>query len=165
MDDPLGLNDTPQPLPSSAPPPQPQGVVIQRRLTAWSPDGTPIVKVVPFMTKAQIGDITAAAISLPYEGPEPEYQGQTNAEVMLTKVAKRAAFSADIEDVELLLDRSIGKAKQLTENLKVTVTYEDYLKDLARRANPATSSTSIDAEVVIDADANHAEPSDEDPLA
>lgn len=121
--------------PSGAPPEEREKgiVVIQRRLTSWDREGNPVVVTVPMIPKDQVDDVARAAISLPYEGPEPKYSGLTVLEVMMSKVAQRAGLKAELADIEMLLDRAIGKAKSVSEskNLNVNASYENYLKDLA----------------------------------
>ena len=123
------------------------GAVVQRRLVRWSPDGSPVVTAVPMIPKDQLAGMAAAALSLPYEGKEPEYQGMTCAEVNLSKRAKNAALTGDSDEGEKLFDRAIGKPKQSSESVKINVTYEDYLKSIAEKtATPAAAP--IEAEVV-----------------
>jgi hypothetical protein len=141
--------------PGGSDPARALGVVIQRRLVQFDPvTGYPVVVIVPTLTKTQIGDTAAAALSLPYEDPlnlEPQYKGLTNVEVAMTKVAKRAALNADLADVEMLLDRAIGRPKNTAENVNLNVngTYEDFLRSVAAKVTPSSPSpTIVDAEVV-----------------
>lgn len=111
------------------------GAVVQRRLVAWNPDGSPVVVTVPMLTKSQIGDMATAAISLLYNDPlglEPEFHGLTNAEVMMIRVARRAA-AGDFSATDMILDRVLGKPKQSSENVNVKVTYEDFLREQAAK--------------------------------
>lgn len=129
--------------------------VVQRRLVAFDPaTGAPIVTVVPMLTKAAIGDLAGAALSLPYEDPlgiEPHYVGMTCGEVAMAKRAQRAALNGDSVETEMLLDRAIGKPKSSAENVNVNLsgTYESFLREKAATAGPAEPAPVIvDAEIV-----------------
>lgn len=109
----------------------------RRRIHARTSDGTPIINAAPTFTKAQIGEMALAALSLPYHDPlglEPEFAGVTNAEVMMIKMARKAA-TGDIAATEMLLDRVLGKPKQTSEVQSLHLTYEDFLKDLVRKSD------------------------------
>ena len=118
-------------------------IPINRRIVAWDPDtGQPVVQNVPMFTRAQISEIALAAASQPYVDPDDEIKielglapsrffGRSNLEVMLVKQAEGAAKTG--EGVDSILDRLIGKPKQSLESVKVSMSYEDWLKDVARR--------------------------------
>jgi hypothetical protein len=85
---------------------------------------------------------------------ELEFEGMTNAEVMIVKLA-RAAARGDKDSTAAMLDRVLGKPKQSVESKSMKLTYEDYLKEMARTAAlpPAESVAEeevghLDAEVV-----------------
>lgn len=119
-------------------------VPVQRRLVEFDPTtGEPVVSTVPTFTKAQIKNAILAAIALPYEPvagdpKEESYRGLSNLEVMLIKQARNAARTGDVFEVEKLLDRVIDKPKQTSESVRVEVGYEDYLKEIARKAAPSS---------------------------
>ena len=120
-------------------------VAINRRIVGWNPQtGSPEITNVPMLTKAQIVDIVAAAVSLPYKEPgddlavelglpPSEFYGMTNMEVMLIRLSRAAAATGSREDVETLLDRLLGRPHATSETIKTTMTYEDRLKDIQRR--------------------------------
>lgn len=127
---------------------QPLGPVIQRRLVSWDADGNPCVVIVPMIPAKQMRDAPAAALSLPYEGPEKRYQGMTCLEVNLHKRAQNAALSGDPVDGETLLDRAIGKPKSSSENVNVNLngSYEDFLRGVAAKTSPPSGV--VDAEIM-----------------
>lgn len=146
---------TSQPDPLAPPPAATALAVVLRRLVSWDPlTGQPIVKVAPMLTREQITEAITASLALPYE-PDPRtpedqrYAGMTNLEVQLHKRSKSAARSGSTDDSEALLDRVLGKPKTTAESLRVTIGYEDYLKDIASKTPPPQSeSQPIDAEIV-----------------
>lgn len=127
--------------------------VINKRMIVWGPDGIPRPSSVPTLTPQGIGDLAAVALSLPYKIPEVplnlpdkehqeavarredemEFEGMTNAEVMIIKLA-RAAASGDQEATTMMLDRVLGRPKQSVESKSMTMTYADVLKEKAARA-------------------------------
>ena len=64
---------------------------------------------------------------------ELEFQGMTNAEVMIIRLA-RAAAAGDKEATASILDRTLGRPKQSVESKSMTMTYADVLKEKAARA-------------------------------
>lgn len=131
-------------------PPQPaQGVApvatLQRRLLGWDAQGNPQLVTVPLVTPAAMQELYSAAAALPYEGPEKRFQGLSCAEVIVRKQIEAAANG--IGDEEKVLDRLMGKAKQRSESLTVTATYEEFLKTVARGVT-APPPGIVDAEVV-----------------
>lgn len=155
LSDPLGDTATPAPA-------QPLGPVILRRLVDWDPDGNPVVKIVPTMPPKKMQGLAATALSMIYDGPEPQYRGMTMIEVNLAKRARIAALSGSTEEGEALLDRAIGKPKSSSENVNVNLSgsYEDFLRGLAGAGGPPPSAPAanvVDAEVI--------RPAPEDPLA
>ena len=144
----------------------PSLVPVTRRIVSWDADGNPVVQNVPMLTKSQIIDIVAAAVSQPYSSPDDElavelglppseFHGATLMEVMLVKAAREAAETGDPDMVEKLLDRLLGKPKQTSEVLKTVATYEERLREIgaqrAREAKPAGGGDSGDGEI-LDAD-------------
>lgn len=96
-------------------------------------DGEPVLVTQPQLTKTQVQDVVAVAVSTLYDGEEPEFQGMTNLEVAAVKVARRMAETGDAELLENALDRLIGKAKTVSEVHKTVVTYEQKIKQIAER--------------------------------
>lgn len=127
--------------------------VIQKRMIVWGPDGVPRPSSVPTISRQGIEDLAAVALSLPYKIPEVppnlpdkehqeavqrredemEFEGMTNAEVMIVKLARSAA-GGDAEATSMLLDRVLGRPKQSVESKTMSMTYADVLKEKAARA-------------------------------
>lgn len=117
------------------PPLTPALVTINRRLMTVDAQGNPTVSIVPMVTKAAMQDLYNAAVALPFEAPDPadpnhKFDGMTCAEVMVRKQVERAARSGEPGEVT---DRIMGKPKQTSESVKVSVTYEQWLKQTAQR--------------------------------
>ena len=89
---------------------------------------------------------------------ELEFEGRTNAEVMIVKLA-RAAARGDKDATASMLDRVLGKPKQSVESKSMKLTYEDYLKEMARSSAASVSPTE-DAEVVDGRTMGTADPGD-----
>ena len=64
---------------------------------------------------------------------ELEFQGMTNAEVMIIRMARTAA-SGDQAAADRMLDRILGRPKQSVETKSMSMTYADVLKEKAARA-------------------------------
>lgn len=145
---------------------------VNRRLVVWGPDGLPVPASVPLLSKPQIDNLAAAALSLPYQPTPPsnslpkekfeeeqqrylaecaEFEGMSNAEVMMVRLA-RAAANGDKDTANMLLDRVLGKPKQSVESKTMKLTYEDYLQELARSASgaptPPAPASAADGRVV-----------------
>ena len=136
------------PAPSAPIPSAGRGVLapVQRRVIGWDPEtGAPSVELVPMVTKAQAEATVSATAALPYDGPELEFQGLSNLEVALIRQAQGAA-RGDREDLKEIMDRIAGKPKQTSEVMKVTMTYEEKLKQIAGRRS--TQARVVDAQVV-----------------
>lgn len=124
--------------------PAPSTTTPLRRLVEWGIDGTPTVVTVPMVTKAQLQSAILAAAALPYDGPDKDqFPGLTNAEVMVIKKVHMAAVTGECEDV---LDRILGKPKTTAEITKMEVTYEEFLNEVARKADasPRNVTPSVD---------------------
>ena len=121
------------------------------RILTWE-NGIPSVGNTPILQESSLRQLVPAVLSLPYLGRiitvtdpelgpvdqreiEPEFMGLSNGEVMLIKLAQRAA-EGDSDVAFRLLERILGKAKQQNENLNVDLTYTDFLDAL-----PETQST------------------------
>jgi hypothetical protein len=97
---------------------------------------------------------------------ELEFQGMTNAEVMIVKLA-RAAARGDKDATASMLDRVLGKPKQSVESKSMKLTYEDYLKEMARTSVlPSADSVvepevgHVDVDIVADRGISPADPGD-----
>lgn len=99
----------------------------------------------PLITKNQLQDLYMAAAAQPFICEDPldpdfPYNGMTCAEVMVRKQILKAAQTGD---AEMVMDRLLGRPKQSVESTKLSLTYEDFLKETARkeadkRPSPAT---------------------------
>ena len=131
-----------------------------QRMIVWGPDGNPVPTAVPLLTKQSVEDLAVVALSLPYKVPpcppvpsdtkasltseyktalakyeeEKEFEGMTNAEVMIVKLA-RAAAAGSMAATESMLDRVLGRPKQSVESKSVNFSYADILKEKAARAS------------------------------
>ena len=101
--------------------------------------GKPVAKYTKIIDKEAVADLPLAVIGLPYKreplevelGIDVEFEGMSNAEVMMLKMARSAA-NGNRADRRDLLDRILGKPKTSAEVKTVKVDYNDYLKDLAK---------------------------------
>ena len=152
---------TDQAVPASAGAPAEAGtashIAAKRRFITWDADGNPRVASEEVLTRAAVQDLYMAAAAQMYE-PDPhvpsdaQYAGLTCAEVMVRKQIQQAARSGAAETV---MDRLVGKPKQSTEITKLNLTYEDTLREIARKEAmklgppaPARAVIAIEAEVV-----------------
>lgn len=130
-------------------------IAVKRRFITWDASGNPQVVSEDVLTKAAIQDLYMAAAAQMYE-PEPgnipdqQYAGLTCAEVMVRKQIQQAARTGT---AEIVMDRLVGKPKQSTEVTKLNLTYEDTLREIARKEQlklgpPAARVVHIEAEVV-----------------
>ncbi len=116
-------------------------------------DGMPVPAYVEPVGREALPELGIVALSLPYKGSpaydpktgeglidvetgepllviEKEFRGMTNAEVMMIRMADKAARGSN-EAFDKILDRVIGRPKQVNENLNMTMSYEEYLAKLA----------------------------------
>ena len=124
--------------------------VANKRCIVWK-DGVPIPATSPLLTKPQMEALPAAAASLLFIDPldlEPEFHGMTNAEVAYIKRARKAA-AGDDHSLDKMEDRILGKSKQTSEIKSLHLSYEDFLKEVARQENPAAPDA-YDGETVED---------------
>lgn len=106
-------------------------------------NGVPVPVYSEPYTKATVNSLIAASMAHEYEpikykcdygcvcvpADEQRFQGMTNGEVMVIKLAERAA-QGNFESVREIFDRMLGKPKQETQNINVGMTYEDFVKSL-----------------------------------
>ncbi len=91
---------------------------------------------------ATVKQLATTAMSMPYEGEfnpdtgtyviDPKYEGMTNAEVMWMKVAQQAA-NGNLKAVNIILDRVLGKPKQSIESTTMSMSYSEFLEQLAKQ--------------------------------
>ncbi len=102
-------------------------------------DGRPVPTYTKMITKEAVSQLPLTVLSLPYRrtaleielGIDEEYEGKTNGEVALMRLAAEAA-RGNLKAVDMLMDRVTGKPKITTENKNITLTYEDLLDQIAR---------------------------------
>ena len=88
------------------------------------------------VTKASIKDFMLNAVTSPYIGTpgdpmeDPSFIGRPVIEVMVLKLANLGA-SGNIDAAKLLLEFLIGKPKQEVETKNFSMTYQDYLSQVA----------------------------------
>lgn len=140
--------------PLAAAPPSPSAgaaaspvATIQRRIVVWV-DGAPVLASVPLVTKQTLNDLYLAAAAQPYianphDPQDAQYEGLTCAEVM---VRKQIILAARTGDAEIVMDRLLGRPKQTVESTKLSLTYEDKLKEIARQESLRVPAHPIDAE-------------------
>lgn len=121
---------------------------VQRRILAFDREGNPALAVVPLVTKSVMQDLYNAAAALPYVSlesdpfhPDHAFDGMSCAEVMVRKQMAAAARSGEPGEVA---DRLMGKPKQTSESLRINITYEERIKQIARDL----AAKPIDAQVV-----------------
>ena len=128
-------------LPESAPP-------AQKRIIEWR-DGAPVLSAIPVLTPQHVRSLYWIAAAQPYEVTDPLdpdfglYDGLTIAEVMVRKQLLAAARTGN---VEVAMDRLIGKPLAKSESLNVNVSgnYEEWLKAKAEKLR----AEAVEAEVV-----------------
>ena len=132
------------------------GPIIQKRMIVWGSDGLPRPSSAPSLTPASISELAAVALSLPYK-PDPlipseaeEFEGMTNAEVMIVKLARSAAGGNMAATTELL-DRVLGRPKQSVESKNLSMTYADVLKEKAARLSEINTRREEAIDVVVEA--------------
>lgn len=142
--------------------------LVRGRLIDWDPaTGLPTPTSRPVLTAQQVEALSSTALSLLYDPEEPDpdeftsekgfelahrkweaerakYEGMTCGEVMMVKLAQRAA-EGNHAATEELLDRVLGRPKQTSEVKSMTMKYEDYLKKMADEDSKASA---MDAHIV-----------------
>lgn len=129
----------------------------------WDANGVPVPSSAPLLSKQNVEDLAVAALSLPYVGDPlglyPEFDGMTNAEVMLVKLARQAA-DGSMDATEILLDRVLGRPKQSVESKTFRMTYEDLLREKAAAAQRAEVVVVVEGVQIVP----HRADADEDPF-
>lgn len=135
-------------------------VVLRRLVTIDPQTGGPVVTTAPYIPKAKIQTLALQALSLPYTSPEDElaielglqpsdFYGRPLVEVMVLKAALGAARTGDIDMIEKVLDRAIGRPKTSSENLNLNGSYEDFLKAAAALMSPAPNGAAPEPYVEV----------------
>ena len=71
-----------------------------------------------------------SVISRPYTGPDPEKQGMSLIDAALFSAARQAA-DGDIDALDKILNRIMGKPLQSVSTVGMTVTLKEYLEQIA----------------------------------
>jgi hypothetical protein len=103
-------------------------------------DGLPRPRYAEPYTREQVAALQSVALALPYElicdhegVPLPEelrFQGMSNGEVGSIRLVEAFA-RGDLDAGKYVLDRQLGKPKQQVESLSMTMTYKDFLLQVA----------------------------------
>ncbi len=109
-------------------------------------DGQPTPAYRQILTNTAVQQLPLTVISLPYERTleeelndiDPEFEGLSNGEVMLIRLAREAA-NGDQSAMTILLDRILGKPKFQAEVKTLSFTYQEFLEELARKENVGRS--------------------------
>ena len=145
--------------------------VPHKRMITWDEvTGLPVPTDVPILEKPQVEALALTTLALPYRTPplavgatereiefhkelleqEKEFVGMNNGEVMMVRMA-RAAASGDLAAADKLLDRVLGKPKQSSEVKTMSISYEQFMENLAKQENnkPIAGGTVVeDVEIV-----------------
>lgn len=82
-------------------------------------------------------DITKCALSnalaKEYEGDKEQHAGKTKFEAMTDSVADKAA-DGDLDAVNIVFDRTVGKPKQTVESVNVNTTLAEYLDEVRKNS-------------------------------
>ncbi len=92
------------------------------------------------INKEAVSQLPLTVFSLPYKrtklekekGIAKEFEGMSNAEVAMIRLADAAAHG-DQKALDMLQDRIVGKPMVSTENKNITLTYEDLLDSIAKK--------------------------------
>lgn len=108
-------------------------------------DGKIYTEYVEPMDAETITDMRLHALATPYEPKrspdgellpgEEKYIGYAKGEVMSLREAQMAA-EGDLDAIRHINDRILGKPKQQIDNLNVSISYKDYLEELANAHTP-----------------------------
>ncbi len=92
------------------------------------------------INKEAVSQLPLTVFSLPYKrtnlekekGIAQEFEGMSNAEVAMIRLADAAAHG-DQKALDMLQDRIVGKPMVSTENKNINLTYEDLLDSIAKK--------------------------------
>lgn len=128
------------------------------RYTEWI-NGVPVPRYAPVFSKTTYETLRASALSNEYElkinpltdrpyPDEEKFKGMTCAEVIAAREAQASA-EGSIENLRLLEDRVLGKAKQtIDQNTQITVN----LQDFARQVREREAQGNYDAKIYVPPD-------------
>lgn len=155
-------------VPASKPIPAPSNMpsnAVNKRVIVWR-DGVPVPESHPIIPKDGVEKLALTALSMPFEPvplrenyeddierekdrmryeKEKSFQGLTNAEVMMIRLAESAA-SGDLASAKELMDRILGRPKQQIESKSMHMSYSDYLSALAEEEKNRVHYTDTDIE-------------------
>lgn len=97
------------------------------------------------MTVTDIMDIFQSAARMPYKGLDPKKKGKTLLEAGILSTYERAA-DGDLQAMNLILDRSMGKPVQQVNSLNATVTIKDLLDGIHQSERNTEANTDPFAE-------------------
>lgn len=110
-------------------------------LFSWQDPNSPTAKNGAKFSKSQMQGMFEAVMALPYKGVwepqlqeyiiEDDYIGLTNGEVVAMKLTE-LAVRGDMKAINQILDRMLGKPKQQTESVKMTMGLTEYLEAMAQ---------------------------------
>lgn len=113
-------------------------VPVQKRIIEWV-DGAPVLAVQPVLDQSHVRSLYWIVAAQPYVVVDPldpdfaKYDGLTIAEVLVRKQLEKAARSGDTGEIEVVMDRLIGKALSKSESVNVNLNgnYETWLRQKA----------------------------------
>lgn len=97
------------------------------------------------ITPAEILDQLKSVLRLPYLGKEVDKLGMTLIEAALYAAVKKAA-DGDVDALEKLLNRVMGKPLQQVANLNMTGTLKEFLDGIARAESGAVPGAHTDTD-------------------
>lgn len=150
------------------------------RCIRWE-DGIPYPEYRPIITKDNIKALITVAASLEYkplyqmvfdeEGRptgvtelapgEEEFIGMSNAEVMSIKLMDKAA-QGDMEAIKYAFDQTIGKPMQPVQQLNVSLTMQDVLREMKKE--DAIEATTYEAPAIVASQSFIPSPFDVEPI-
>lgn len=101
-----------------------------RKTIRWQ-GGLPSLTNKEIISKPGVQKLLEVVMSMDYEGEgdpkglEPELFGHSKMEVMMLRLARKAA-AGDEWAVKLVTERLLGKPKQTTENINANLTFDNY---------------------------------------
>jgi hypothetical protein len=107
---------------------------VNARFIIWR-DGKPMPATRPIIPKEEYQNILLAALSLPYDGPEPEYQNLSNIEVAILKHVEQVAAKPTAKRLFPILDRTMGKPMQTIKTTSLTGDLNQFLDQIREERN------------------------------
>lgn len=115
-------------------------------------NGNPVIAYKEMLTKEVVAELPLAALSARYERTDEEkvlgealdFEGLTLAEVMNIRLARSAA-NGELDAIKTILDRTLGKPKQSIQSTKLSMTYTEYLDQLAQKEDEDILEAQVNA--------------------